>query len=72
MLADLAETVPDVETRVSRREIESFLERTAPGFDLVVMGASRDRSAASRFVSPPTFARLGTLEADVAIVDRNR
>ncbi len=72
MLADLAETEPGVETRVSRREIEAFLERTAPGFDLVVMGASRDRSAASRFVSRPTFERLGQLEADVAIVDRNR
>lgn len=72
MLADLAGTVPGVETRVSRREIEPFLERTAPGFDLVLMGASRDRSAASRLVSPPTFERIGRLEADVAIVDRNR
>lgn len=72
MLADLAGTVPGVETCVSRREIEPFLERTAPAFDLVFMGASRDRSAASRLVSPPTFERIGTLEADVAIVDRNR
>jgi len=71
MLADLAETVPAVETRVSRRDIESFLDRTAPAFDLVIIGASRDRSAASRFVSPPTFERIGNLDTDVAILDRN-
>jgi hypothetical protein len=71
MLADLAETVPGVETRVSRREIEPFLDRTAPSFDLVIVGASRDRSAASRFVSPPTFERIGDLDTDVAVLDRN-
>jgi hypothetical protein len=35
------------------------------------MGASRDRSRASRLVSPPTFRRVGDLDVDVAIVDRN-
>lgn len=72
MLADLAETCPgDVETRVSRLGIESFLDRTAPHHDLVFMGASRDRSAASRLLSPPTFERVDDLDADVAVVDRN-
>lgn len=70
MLADLAEAVPAVETRVSRRGIEPFLDRTAPQFDLVIMGASRDRSAASRVVSPPTFERVSDINADVAVVDR--
>ncbi|MFC7176089.1 hypothetical protein [Halosegnis marinus] len=60
-----------METRVSRLEIEPFLERAAPHFDLVFMGASRDRSAASRLLSPPTFERLDDLDADVAVVDRN-
>ncbi len=72
MLANLAETCEfDVETRVSRLEVEPFIERTAPRFDLVLMGASRDRSTASRIVSPPTFERVGELETDMAVVDRN-
>ncbi|MDZ7745395.1 MAG: HPP family protein [Halobacteriales archaeon] len=72
MLANLAETCEfDVETRVSRQEVEPFIERTAPRFDLVLMGASRDRSTASRIVSPPTFKRVGELEADMAVLDRN-
>jgi hypothetical protein len=43
----------------------------AGSYDLVIIGASRDRSVASRFVSPPTFERIGDLDADVAILDRN-
>jgi hypothetical protein len=35
------------------------------------MGASTDRSRASRFVSPPTFERIQELDCDVAIVDRS-
>ena len=72
MLADLVEAFDGgFETRVSTLSIERFLAETAGGFDLVVMGASRDRSAASRLVSPPTFERIQALDADVAIVDRN-
>lgn len=71
MLADLVETVEGTfETRVSRASIESFLSDNAPHYDLVVMGASTDRSSASRFVSPPTFERLHDLECDVAIFHR--
>jgi nucleotide-binding universal stress UspA family protein len=73
MLANLAETPDvDVETRVARSGVLEFIEANAPGYDLVVIGASRDRSKASRFVSPPTFERLRGVEADVAVVDRGR
>jgi len=70
-LANLVETFEgSFETRVSRTAIESFLEANDAYYDLVVMGASTDRSAASRFVSPPTFERLHELECDVAVVHR--
>lgn len=72
MLADLVEAFEEgFETRVSTLPIEKYLAENADDFDLVIMGASTDRSAASRFVSPPTFERIQDLEADVAIVDRN-
>lgn len=71
MLADLVETF-DVgfETRVSRASIERFLAANATQYDLVVIGASTDRSAASRFIAPPTFERVADVETDVAIVHR--
>jgi hypothetical protein len=69
MLADLAETVSGrVETRVSRSSIERFLERNDAHYDVVFLGASTNRSAASRFLSPPTFERVGGVETDVAVV----
>ncbi|MFC6834946.1 HPP family protein [Halomarina ordinaria] len=72
MLADIAETVDvPVETRVARASIEAFLAANAAGYDLVIIGASRDRSAASRFVSRPTFERVPHLDCDVTILDRN-
>lgn len=71
MLANLVETFDGTfETRVAKSSIERFLLRVAPANDLVVIGASRDRSAASRLLSPPTFERVDELETDVAIVDR--
>lgn len=73
-LADLVETFEgNIETRVSRSSIEKFLTRHGGEYDLVLLGASRDRSVASRFVSPPTFERIDSddIDADVAIVDRN-
>jgi len=71
MLSDLVETCTQhVETRVPQASIEEFLEANAAEYDLVVLGASTDRSAASRFFSSPTFERLGDLETDVAIVHR--
>ena len=70
-LANLVETFEgSFETRVSRSSIESFLSANDGHYDLVVMGASTDRSTASRFISPPTFERLHELECDVAVVHR--
>ncbi|MCU4717249.1 HPP family protein [Halapricum hydrolyticum] len=72
MLANLAETADGrVETRVARADIASFLGENAAQFDLIVLGSSRDRSTASRFLSPPTYERLGELDTDIAILDRN-
>ncbi len=53
------------------RRIEAFLAEEAEDFDLVVIGASRERTAASRLLAPPTFERVRDVDADVAIVDRN-
>ncbi|WP_435359420.1 HPP family protein [Haloarchaeobius sp. DFWS5] len=58
------------ETRVSRTSIRRFLTANAPQYDLVVVGASTDRTAASRFIAPPTFEKIRDVEADVAIVHR--
>ncbi|WP_136690022.1 HPP family protein [Halorhabdus amylolytica] len=72
MLADLVETATGrLETRVAAADLQEFLAENAPAYDLVIIGASQDRSGASRFVSPPTFERLADVETDVAIVDRN-
>ena len=72
MLSDLVETFRGtLETRVARQDIQRFLTKNASQFDLVIIGASQERSKASRFVSPPTFERLQDLECDVAILDRN-
>ena len=72
MLADLAEPFDGaIETRVAQADIQSFLTDNGPAYDLVIIGASQDRSAASRFIAPPTFERLTDVETDVAIVDRS-
>jgi nucleotide-binding universal stress UspA family protein len=69
MLANLTETVDArCETRVSRSAIEPFLERNDDHYDVVLLGASSDRSAASRFFSRPTYERVQDLETDVAVV----
>ncbi|ADB59471.1 UspA domain protein [Haloterrigena turkmenica DSM 5511] len=60
------------ETHVVTEPVESYLERLSPRYDVIFVGSSTDRSAASRFVSPPTFERLSDLETDVAIVHRGR
>jgi hypothetical protein len=72
MLGDLVETVPrSVETRIARDDVEAYLGRVAGDYDLVLVGSSSDRSAASRFVSRPTFERIEDVTCDVAILDRN-
>lgn len=58
------------ETRVANESIETFLESNAPKYDLVCIGASTDRSRASRFLSAPTFRRVEDLDCDLAIVHR--
>ncbi|WP_254763040.1 HPP family protein [Natrinema marinum] len=60
------------ETHVATASVESYLSRAAPRYDVCFVGSSTDRSAASRFVSPPTFRKLRDLESDVAIVHRGR
>ena len=71
MLANLAETADGaVETRISETPIEEFLERNDDRHDIVFLGASTDRSVASRVVSKPTFQRVGDLDTDVAVVHR--
>jgi len=73
MLSDLVEPFEGpIETRVSNTDIHSFLAGTASEYELVIIGASQDRSAASRFIAPPTFERLEDIGTDIAIVDRSR
>ncbi|GAA0226424.1 HPP family protein [Haladaptatus pallidirubidus] len=70
-LADLVEAFSgSFETRVSRSSIEDFLSANDDHYDLMIIGASTDRSAASRFISPPTFERMHEIDCDVAVVHR--
>jgi hypothetical protein len=70
-LANLVDTTQgNVETRVSRSGVTAFIDANAASYDLLMLGASRDRSTASRLVSPPTFERLREVDCDVAVVDR--
>ncbi|MFB6146208.1 MAG: HPP family protein [Halobacteriaceae archaeon] len=72
MLADLVEPFDQTfETRVARTSVEQFLAENAQNYDLTLVGASTDRSPASRFLSPPTFERLEDLDGDVAVVHRD-
>lgn len=71
MLANLAETFERAfETRVASERIEDFLSSNADHYDLTILGSSTERSAASRFISPPTFHRLQDVNCDIAIVHR--
>ncbi|MFC4543980.1 HPP family protein [Halosolutus amylolyticus] len=72
-LADLVDAFSGrFETHVVTESVEAYLSRVAPRYDVLFVGSSTDRSAASRFVSPPTFRNLGDLDTDVAIVHRGR
>lgn len=71
-LADLAETARgEVETRVTRTEVEAFLDVCQSSYDLVIVGSSGERSRASRLVAPPTYRRVAELDlaCDVLVVD---
>lgn len=71
MLADLVDVV-DVrtETRVSRSTFQEFVQRNDTHYDVLFMGASTDRSTASRLFKRPAFERVSSVETDVAIVHR--
>ncbi|WP_265110108.1 HPP family protein [Halosolutus halophilus] len=72
-LADLVDAFSGrFETHVVTESVEAYLSRVARRYDVLFVGSSTDRSAASRFVSPPTFRKLSDLETDVAIVHRGR
>lgn len=72
MLENLVRAFPDpYETRIGQVSIEDFIAENSVGYDLVLVGASTDRSPASRFLSPPTFERLYEIDCDLAIVDRS-
>ena len=72
-LANVVDAVDGpIETRVARSNVLPFIEANQDAYDLVMLGSSGDRSAASRTVSPPTFQKLRELECDVAVVDRGR
>jgi hypothetical protein len=73
MLEGLVESFSSpVETRIGHGAAEEFLETNAPLYHLTVVGASTDRSAASRFFSLPTFERIRDVDCDLAIVHRGR
>jgi hypothetical protein len=72
-LAQLVETFAGrFETRVANAEVAAFIETNAANYDLTVVGASTDRTKASRFLAPPTFERLNDVDCDVAVVHRGR
>ncbi|SHG41659.1 HPP family protein [Halobaculum gomorrense] len=59
-----------IETVIAYGGPAEVLERDAGAYDLAVIGASSDRSPASRALSPPTYERIQGLECDLAIVHR--
>ncbi|MGM0397675.1 MAG: HPP family protein [Halobacteriota archaeon] len=71
MLANLVEVVDiHAETRVSQTTFRSFVERNGAQYDLLLMGASTDRSKPSRIIKRPAFEQVSDVETDVAIVHR--
>lgn len=71
MLTTLVETVRcPCETHVARAGIEEYIAENAPHYDLLVIGASTDRSTASRWFSRPTFERIQEIDCDIAVIHR--
>jgi hypothetical protein len=71
MLHDLVSSFQaQFETRVSYGNVPEFLRRYGRNYDLAIVGASSERSTASKVLSPPTFVDLEDVECDVAIVHR--
>ncbi|WP_227379859.1 HPP family protein [Haladaptatus halobius] len=72
MLANLVETFSGpFDTHISRSSVEEFLSHNSSLYDLAIVGASTDRSTASRFISPPTFEKIQDIDCDLAIVHRH-
>lgn len=60
------------ETLVAHSSIEAFLADHAPANDLIVMGASTDRTRVSRLLSRPTYRRVRDLPTDLLVVHAGR
>ena len=56
-----------LETRVTTRPLVEFLNDATAEYDLLVVGASTDRSDVSRAVAPPTYRGIDP-ECDLAVV----
>lgn len=70
MLENVVGTISaPIETRIAHGSVEEFLRTNTSNYDIAFIGASTDRSAASRFLSVPTFERVRDIECDLAIVD---
>lgn len=73
MLSGLVETIRcPCETHVARATIDDYLSERARNYDLLIIGASTDRSTASRWLSPPTFERLDGVDCDIAVIHSNQ
>jgi len=59
-------------TLVARADVQEFLGDHAPANDLIVLGASTDRSPVSRMLSPPTYERVHTVDTDLLVVHAGR
>ncbi|MEA1930093.1 MAG: HPP family protein [Euryarchaeota archaeon] len=73
MLDNLVESFDaPIETRIGYTPVEEFLHVNASHYDVAIVGASTDRSRASRFFSTPTFERIHDVDCDLAIVHWGR
>ena len=69
MLESLVEAFDTIhETRVATTSIDQYLNQNGKHYDLILVGASTDRSPASRVLTPPTFEKIQNVDTDVAIV----
>lgn len=73
MLSSLVETIRcPCETHVAQATIDEYLSERARNYDLIVIGASTDRSTTSRWLSPPTFERIDGIDCDIAVIHTNQ
>jgi nucleotide-binding universal stress UspA family protein len=71
MLDNLVESFSQpIETRIGYGPVEEFLTTNASHYDLTIIGASKKRTAASRFFSTSIFERIHDVDCDLAIVHR--